>query len=287
MDLLLNPRDWTPAAKKSSQRTLKDLSKRSQRLSVNDVATSFNLKEEIESDASVDEKEAFIEDDNKDEDEDDWEVGMVRRDPHWGKTDQAKSSPRKRGRPRKVVKQNNYDDEDEDNNDPDWDVCTKVIEKEVKETTGQEAKEMSVKKKRGRPKKNPEKEVNSQELKNTKDVKDTLTGLDYEDYQESDDDGYSDDEFEEKPKSKYKKQYYKSKKPQPQSCEECGKSFSGLTLEIIQTRLKDHQLDHKVEEFTCDCPEAPKLILNSLELPRLKYVIKYIRNIVSQVEIYS
>ena len=257
---------------------------------VNDVATSFNLKEELESDSSGDEKEGFIEDDkddkNKDEDEDDWEVGMVRRDPHWGKTDQAKSSPRKRGRPRKVVKQNNYDDEDEDNNDPDWDVCTKVIEKEVKETTGQEAKEMSVKKKRGRPKKNPEKEVNSQELKNTKDVKDTLTGLDYEDYQESDDDGYSDDEFEEKPKSKYKKQYYKSKKPQPQSCEECGKSFSGLTLEIIQTRLKDHQLDHKVEEFTCDCPEAPKLILNSLELPRLKYVIKYIRNIVAQVEIF-
>ena len=32
--------------------------------------------------------------------------------------------------------------------------------------------------------------------------------------------------------------------------------------------MKDHQLDHKVEEFTCDCPEAPKLILNSLELPR-------------------
>ena len=122
MDLLLNPRDWTTAAKKSSQRTLKDLSKMSQRLVVNDVATSFNLKEELESDSSGDEKEGFIEDDkddkNKDEDEDDWEVGMVRRDPHWGKTDQAKSSPRKRGRPRKVVKQNNDEDEDEDN-DPD------------------------------------------------------------------------------------------------------------------------------------------------------------------------
>ena len=89
VDLLLNPRDWTPGAKKSSRKTSKDLSKSSQRLLVNDVATSFNLKEEIESDASVDEKEAFIEDDNKDEDEDDWEVGMVRRDPHWGKTDQA------------------------------------------------------------------------------------------------------------------------------------------------------------------------------------------------------
>ena len=94
VDLLLNPKDWTPAAKKSSQRTSKDLSKSSQRLSVNDVATSFNLKEELESDASGDEKEAFIEDDNKDEDEDDWEVGMVRRDPNWGKTNQAKSSPK-------------------------------------------------------------------------------------------------------------------------------------------------------------------------------------------------
>ena len=118
------------------------------------------------------------------------------------------------------------------------------IEKEVKETieaTEQETKEKAVKKKRGRPKKNPEKALNNQELENATDVKDTLTVLDNEDYQESDDDGYSDDEFEEKPKSKYKKQYYKSKKPQPQSCEDCGKSFSGLTLEIIQTRLKDHQ----------------------------------------------
>ena len=123
-------------------------------------------------------------------------------------------------------------------------VCRKVIEKEVKETikaTGQEAKEKAVKKKRGRPKKNPEKALNNQELENTTDVKDTFSVLDYEDFQESDDDGYSDDEFEEKPKSKYKKQYYKSKKPQPQSCENCGKSFSGLTLEIIQTRLKDHE----------------------------------------------
>ena len=247
VDLLLNPKDWTPAAKKSSQRTSKDLSKSSQRLSVNDVATSFNLKEELESDASGDEKEAFIDDnkddEDKDEDEDDWEVGMVRRDPHWGKTDQAKSSPRKRGRPRKVVKKQN-DDEDDDVNDPDWDVYRKVAEREVKEpieTMGQEAKEKTVKKKRGRPKKNPEKALNNQELENATDVKDTLTVLDNEDYQESDDDGYSDDEFEEKPKSKYKKQYYKSKKPQPQCCEDCGKSFSGLTLEIIQTRLKDHQ----------------------------------------------
>ena len=99
----------------------------------------------------------------------------------------------------------------------------------------------SDKKKRGRPKKNPEKALNNQELENTTDVKDTFSVLDYEDFQESDDDGYSDDEFEEKPKSKYKKQYYKSKKPEPQRCEECGKSFSGLTMEIIQTRLKDHQ----------------------------------------------
>lgn len=124
VDLLLNPKDWTPAAKKSSQRTSKDLSKSSQRLSVNDVATSFNLKEELESDASGDEKEGFMEDDkddeDKDEDEDDWEVGMVRRDPNWGKTDQAKSSPRKRGRPRKVVKkQHNDDDEDDDDDDVD------------------------------------------------------------------------------------------------------------------------------------------------------------------------
>ena len=85
VDLLLNPRDWTPAAKKSSQRTSKDHSKSGQRLSVNDVATSFNLKEELESDASGDEKEGFMEDDkeedeDKDEDEDDWEVGMVRRE---------------------------------------------------------------------------------------------------------------------------------------------------------------------------------------------------------------
>ena len=237
VDLLLNPKDWTPAAKKPSKRISKDLSKSGQRLSVNDVATSFNLKEELESDASGDEKEGFKDDEDKDEDEDDWEVGMVRRDPNWGKTNQAKSSPKKRGRPRKVVKQNN--DDDDDDNDPDWDVYKKVIEKEVKETieaTGQEAKEKAVKKKRGRPKKNPEKE-----LENTTDVKDTFSVLDYEDYQESDDDGYSDDEFEEKPKSKYKKQYYKSKKPEPQRCEECGKSFSGLTMEIIQTRLKDHQ----------------------------------------------
>ena len=46
---------------------------------VNDVATSFNLKEELESDASGDEKEGFIEDnkddENKDEDEDDWGEG--------------------------------------------------------------------------------------------------------------------------------------------------------------------------------------------------------------------
>ena len=224
VDLLLNPKDWTPAAKKSRQRTSKDLSKSSQRLSVNDVATSFNLKEELESDASGDEKEGFIEDnkddDDKDEDEDDWEVGMVRRDPHWGKADQAKSSPRKKGRPRKVVKQNNDEDEDDDDNDPDWDVCTKVIEKEVEgtiEATEQETKEKSVNKKRGRPKKNPEKALNNQELENATDVKDTLTVLDNEDYQESDDDGYSDDEFEEKPKSKYKKQYYKSKKPQQQT----------------------------------------------------------------------
>ena len=84
--------------------------------------------------------------------------------------------------------------------------------------------------------------MNNQELENTIDNKDSLTVLDYEDLQESDDDGYSDDdEFEEKPKSKYKKQYYKSKKPEPQSCEVCGKIFSGLTLEIIQTRLKDHE----------------------------------------------
>ena len=77
VDLLLNPKDWTPAAKKSSQRTSKDLSKRSQQLSVNDVATSFNLKEEIESDASVDEKEAFIEDENKDDEDKDEKVRSV------------------------------------------------------------------------------------------------------------------------------------------------------------------------------------------------------------------
>ena len=67
VDLLLNPKDWTPAAKNSSQRISNNLSKSSQRLSVNDVATSFNLKEELESDASGDEKEAFIEDNKNDD----------------------------------------------------------------------------------------------------------------------------------------------------------------------------------------------------------------------------
>ena len=260
VESLLNPRDWLRLAK-PKKKTANEVVKDPTQSYNGSFGSSLNLKEELESCASDDEKEAFFE-------EDDWEVGMIRNDPSWEKKTASKAvegrTPKKRGRPRKGTKQGS---DDENGADPDWNVMTAK--------SGHEDEENKVKKKRGRPKKNPEKEEQGFE-----------TGFaqpdpDYKDGPgEDEDDGFSEEEdeeeYEEKPKSKYKKQYYKSRKPEPKFCTECGEKFSGKTLESIQARLDNHELDHKVEKFTCECPEAPKLILNSLQLPRLSKAEKYL-----------
>ena len=253
---------------KLKKRTVNEVPKDHIQSNNGSFGSSLYLKEELESCASNDEKEAFIEDN----DDDDWEVGMIGKDPSWKKADSKPpkgKSLKKRGRPRKA-KREGSDDESDDGGDPDWDM---IIAK-----SAHEDEENKVKKKRGRPRKNPE---------NARDEADFETGPVQPDFKiatndpddkyitrEDEDDGFSEEEdeeeYEEKPKSKYKKQYYKSRKPEPKVCTECGKKFSGMTIELIQSRLDDHELDHKVEKFSCQCSEAPKLILNSLQLPRVR-----------------
>ena len=266
VELLLQPRDWV-RLEKPKKRIMSKVSKDPVNVSFESSLHEGGLKEELESCASDDEKEAFIEDNDDDED-DNWEVGMIRNDPSWKKTAlKANQSPNKRGRPRKVAKQGS-----DDENDEDWDLKKTKSEKEKK-----------VRKKRGRPRKNPEKltaDEDFEKVTTEPDFKSVTTDPDYKNVTRDDeDDGSSEEEeeeYEDKPKSKYKKQYYKSRKPEPKVCTECGMSFSGITIESIQARLDDHELDHKVEKFSCECPEAPKLILNSLQLPRLAKAEKYL-----------
>jgi len=49
-------------------------------------------------------------------------------------------------------------------------------------------------------------------------------------------------------------------------CEECGETFSAGAKTAKHKSYENHVLDHKTEQFSCECPDAPKLILNTLEL---------------------
>ena len=62
----------------------------------------------------------------------------------------------------------------------------------------------------------------------------------------------------------------------PKACLDCGETFSGFNEFVAKNKMIDHMENHKVENFLCDCPEAPKLILNTFEIHQHTKNNKYV-----------